>query len=207
MQKNGKFIWFLLVICLVLYNVFAIINLYNKSKIATLCSENWQKSQLKNLDLTNYFFERERRCVESENFLLSGQITLKDMVGNSLPLREKLEQSPILFFRFWGSNCQTCIDREIQRMVRHLTEVDPNKVIILVSGKDVNDLSYFKKVNRVKFEIFLVEKGDIKIPMEQYNIPYLFILSPSGFTNSVFIPERNENKLSEQYYSLIKKIL
>ena len=162
---------------------------------------------MKNIDLTNYFFERERRCIESENFLLSEQITIKDMVGNFHPFSEKLKRSPILIFRFWGSNCQTCIDTEIQRMVQSLTEVDPDKVIILVSDKNVNDLSYFKKVNRVKFEILLVEKEDIKIPMEQYNIPYLFILSPDGFINSVFIPERNENKFSEQYYSLIKKIL
>lgn len=207
MPKNEKFTCYLLVICLIIFNVWAFVNLNNKTKLISLCSENWEKSQLKNIDLTNYFIERERRCVESDNFSLSGRLILKDLQGNSLLLQEKLSQPPILLFRFSGSNCQTCIDKEIKRIVQYLNDVNPVKVVILVSDKDINELNYFKKVNGIKFEIFLVEKEEINIPMEQYNIPYLFILSPEGFTNSVFIPERNENKFSEQYYNIIKKVL
>jgi peroxiredoxin len=173
----------------------------------SLCSENLGKNQQKNIELTDYFIEREKRCVESENFLLSGQIILRDLDGNSLLLKEKLNQSPILFFRFQGSNCQTCIDIEIKRIAGELRDVNPDKVVILVSDKDVNDLNYFKKINGIKFGIFLIEKEDLRIPMEQYNIPYLFILSPDGFVSSVFIPERNERKFSEQYYGVIKALL
>ncbi len=207
MQKSEKFIWYLLTTALFVCNVFAFINLYKKDRLISICTDNWQKSQNKNITLINNFIEWERKCVESENFPLSDQLILKDLEGNSYLLKEKLNQSPILFFRFSGTNCETCIDLEIQRMTQYLSDVKHDKVVILASDKNVDELSYFKKINGIKFEIFLVEKEDIRIPLEQYNIPYLFTLSPDGFTNTVFIPERNESKFSEQYYNLIRKLL
>ena len=92
-------------------------------------------------------------------------------------------------------------------MVKYLNNVNPSKIIILVSDKDIKDLNYFRKVNGIDFEIFLVEKDKILIPMEKYNIPYFFVLTSDGCTNSVFIPEKNENRFSEQYYNIIKKVI
>ncbi len=92
-------------------------------------------------------------------------------------------------------------------MTEFLRDLSPEKVVILVSDKNLQDLSYLKKVKKINFEIYLVKKEEIIIPLEQYNIPYSFILTPEGFINSVFIPELNEKKFSEQYYTLIKSIL
>jgi len=196
-----------LVSILVIGNIFIVLKINKKNQTIATCAKNWQKCTEKNEYLINYFIEREKKCIESENFHISELIELKGLDDNVYPLSEKLNKSPILVFRFTGSQCQTCINTEIERMTEFLRDLSPEKVVILVSDKNLQDLSYLKKVKKINFEIYLVKKEEIIIPLEQYNIPYSFILTPDGFINSVFIPELNEKKFSEQYYTLIKSIL
>lgn len=206
-MEGRKTFWFLLIILILGCNVLILINQNKKNSQISIFKANWQKSEQRNTTLIDYFLEREKKCIESENINLFGQLIIKDLYDNEYFLKDKLDQSPKLFFRFSASNCQTCIDIEMQRLVRHLAKVDPLKVIVLASDKNIKDLNYLKKVNNINFQIFIVKKEQVFIPLEKYNIPYLFLLTANRVTSSVFIPERNESRFSEQYYSIIEDIL
>lgn len=71
----------------------------------------------------------------------------------------------------------------------------------MASYTNERDLYSFKKSNKLDINIYNVNY--LGIPIEDMNVPYLFVLTENRIINSLFIPIKENTRLTKRYYKLI----
>ncbi len=69
------------------------------------------------------------------------------------------------------------------------------------------DLEYLKKINHINFEIYHIEREQLRLPINEYKIPFLFLITQEGLVFSVFIPELYEERFSDDYYEHVRNLI
>ncbi|QGY47918.1 hypothetical protein GM418_30960 [Maribellus comscasis] len=194
--KIRRSIFILFVIIFISGNLYVIYNISQKNRVIS----SYQKIRVDSESLFNFFVDREVKGFESENWMLNPQTMIFNINGDSCTLGDKSSFCPLLVFRFSAQNCRSCIDTELERIKKNLM-VDNQNVMIVASGKTERELSLLKAYNSLDYDFYYFKEDTLDIPIDKYNIPYLFLLNCDGRVSSVFLPVLDNDYLSEQFYN------
>lgn len=208
MNKNIS-IWHTSILCVLILgsNIYLLTIIFIKNKELSTCVSKKDILTKNKNNIKDYFLERNYKSTTSEGLFVSDTITVEGLNNKRYRLLQLIDNSFSLIFRFDESNCKTCVETEIERLKEYIVDIDEGNVLILVSGMNVRDVKYFKLANNINFAMYLIAKTQLNLPLEEYNIPYIFLLSSSGLTRSVFIPELYEKRFSDDYYEHVKKLM
>lgn len=140
--------------------------------------------------------------------LESGSVKLNDCIlysytGNQITyLHEIVEKSHVLVLRFSETNCNICIDTEVENLLKFSKKVDSVNIVLI--GSYSNERARWMR--KSKFKIFNLRDQVLGLPLDDQNVPYYFILDEDLSAKSVFIPFKELPGLTEKYFELIYKI-
>ena len=104
-----------------------------------------------------------------------------------------------IVLRFTELNCSTCIDEDIELLNKYVNEIGQSNLIIFSTFKNLRSLLSFKENHKLKIQIFNIE--ELKLPIEQANVPYFFWLDSTLTVSNVFIPQKEFPELSEIFFN------
>jgi len=144
-----------------------------------------------------------------EKSLLSSGLILKDIyVTNEQGVKVRLntlfnKRIPKLVLRYSEINCMTCVDSCLVYIDKYKSIIGIENIIILASYHRQQDVNIFKRISKVRFEVYNTNKSRIGLPAEKSNSPFLFVSDQTLVAQSVFFPEKTLPKLTEMYFQTI----
>lgn len=192
---------------MIITNIYLLININKKNKQLDSCVNTCNTAKAKEKKLKNYFIERDKRSISSEGLFITDSLRIKGINQTAYSLSELIEEPFSLIFYFEESHCRTCIEEELSRMNEYFGDSEKNNILILISGMNERNVKYLKKSNQINFGVYQIEPNKLKLPINKFGIPFLFVLSPNGKVHSLFIPELYEKEFSNNYYSHVKTLL
>lgn len=159
--------------------------------------------------------QRDKQIMEgylSHYFLLNSEIMgvkINDLEceteKSNLSLSNLVKDKPILIYRYSDTSCQPCIDEHLILLKKNFKESDP--IIILGSFQSRKYYLIIKK-NKVRdFVLYSIPINSLNIDIDQYGLPYCFILHPNMKISNVFIPDQNNPEYTRQYFEAVKRFL
>lgn len=108
-----------------------------------------------------------------------------------------------LIFRYSELNCSTCIDAQIQNLNEFAKLIGVHNILLLTTYQNDIYMQRFRKVNKIKFEILNIDQDSV---LADIGVPYFFILTSKEMRiQSMFIPQKEEPKLTYDYLQLIRE--
>lgn len=126
-------------------------------------------------------------------------------LGDSIALSQLKKKKNTLVLRYSYLNCRSCVDNAIARLLEFTNQNDDIDVLLLGSYQNNKDLKIFKQINKNVANVYMIKH--LEVPIEDENIPYLFILDEDMQILDLFIPRKEIPELTREYLEKIKKIL
>ncbi|WP_308990454.1 hypothetical protein QLS71_003090 [Mariniflexile litorale] len=201
-MKNIKI---LVILILIVFNGLLIYKL-NLSNGAFVKTKELLKNQIiKNTDLIHTMKLDENNFLiskESEDLVLDKDVKLITLKGDTILAKEVFKQDNIVL-RYSILNCKECIDAELNILINNNSSFS-NEVCLIAYHINRRDMSVFyeelkKKGLTTNVKFFLTSNKGLKIPLENYEIPYYFHIDSNLKMNNFYIPNKDKPKLSEYY--------
>lgn len=138
-------------------------------------------------------------------YKLSPQMYFYTELGDSIALSQLKKKKNTLVLRYSYLNCRSCVDNAIARLLEFTNQNDDIDVLLLGSYQNNKDLKIFKQINKNVANVYMIKH--LEVPIEDENIPYLFILDEDMQILDLFIPRKEIPELTREYLEKIKKIL
>lgn len=102
---------------------------------------------------------------------------------------EVLPSEGALIVRLSDDQCSSCIDQLLFEIRKHLADIGPDNLIVMYSSKrdrQINQGFRLRLLDPVKF-INVPDNMEVT-PLDQFRIPYLFLINASGEVQASFLP-------------------
>lgn len=144
--------------------------------------------------------------IQTEGTLIDKNTAILDTAEHELMVHDLFggrTRDSILIFRFSKFDCDVCIKETIPILKKAFGE-QPDRVLLLVDGMSPRDFRIKYKDANILFPTYFIKEG-LKLPLENKNIPFFFILDKTRFSASkLFLP----NKLyPQQTRAYLKNVL
>lgn len=110
---------------------------------------------------------------------------------------------PLLILKISKNNCGSCIQEQILR----LQDSNISNILIFAHFETERERYFFNKEFGAMFNIIFMDNNSLIETLDDNNAPYLFIVDDDLSTRLHFIPQRGKNKLTDEYYQLVSKIV
>ncbi len=113
---------------------------------------------------------------------------------DTLNLLENIHQETLVF-RFSAESCDVCVNFVISRLKNAFPDYAKNQRIMLI-GSELNPRvkeGYYGK------NTFSFIGGDMGLPAEKYNVPFLFIIDEDRISKMGFVPDKAYPELTDSY--------
>ena len=147
----------------------------------TISGKYWLESETDNQRLID--------CILQQNGNKQDSLFLHEIIGNA----------PKLLLRFKETNCDVCIQNELENLIRLASKVDTTNIILLGSFSN----SRARWMRKSSFKIYNIGNQELGLSLDKENIPYYFILDKDFNAKSVFIPFKEFPDLTNKYFELI----
>lgn len=145
--------------------------------------------------------ESNLRIIKEFNFD-PDQILLNEQ-GKEIPIKKVLNGESKLVFRFSDDECSSCYEQEF----KNLKSINLNKsdVIVLAKLTSINALQILKKNLKIPFLIYSLNTINSSNNINQdLHIPFYFVLDTNLISKFLFIPHRDFENFSKDYYRSIE---
>ncbi len=146
----------------------------------------------KRLMLSNIFkneYSQINNCVLFDN---NDSVRLVDIIVNK----------PVLVLRCSVYNCPACVHHIVNKLKEHFSDYTKNPSIIVIY--DSENMRYSKDICE-KTAYVTNKRNILGLPMENRNMPFLFILDKDMKAKMFFIPDKGMPELTDEYLSILKK--
>ncbi|ADV43356.1 hypothetical protein [Bacteroides helcogenes] len=197
MRKKEYIIIFVLISVLMFCNVYTYLQCKKAHKIQTFLYRLNEESG-RQIGYLNGMKE----CRITELFLngkiIPTNMVVMDMEKHKLNLPDVIKNN-MLILRYSEMHCNVCIDSIIARLNAYKDLIGLNNIILLTTSKSSNYIRQFKKMNKVSFEIYNMDRMADSIFVD-IGMPYLFIYTSNDKRiNNMFIPQKEDSKLTDEY--------
>lgn len=195
-----KITYLAIIILIILNSVLAYKIRSTSNEFIKVCSLLNKKSDKNKVELStfehNFIKENENEYLE-----LDGNLPLVDIAGKTVMAKEIIKANSLVF-RFSETNCESCIDAEINALVKNKDKIKKD-VILIAYYQDKRDLFVFYKDFQNKgltnIKMYLLANNALLIPLDKLNIPYYFCVNSDLTMNNFFIPQKDKPRLSKAY--------
>ena len=126
--------------------------------------------------------------------------------ANEKHLSELINEQPILIYRYAQNNCTPCYEAQVP-LIQELFKEIPQRVVILASYHNWRGFLVSARNNVSEIPIYHIPFDAFDWQMEQYNVPYFFVLHPNMRISNIFVPGEREPELTIRYLESIKRLL
>lgn len=112
------------------------------------------------------------------------------------------KQQYVVVYRYHDTDCEACIHFGMIKLKKLSQHIGNNKIIILVKTPSKRTIELAHNVYNINFPIYIVDS--LPIHLDQFNIPYLFILDKDMQINNLFIPDKTIPKFTDKYINEIQ---
>ncbi|MTI87934.1 MAG: hypothetical protein FH748_08200 [Balneolaceae bacterium] len=196
--------WILLCSVLVLLNIYS---LYQKNEIAEGFNE--ELNTLKTAYESNFqsLLNRMRIQFDNEGIVIDKETELVPDYdeGKKIKLKELVQNKWMLVLNFSEITCKSCVESEIEKIKEISNEIGSENVLILSSYERNSDLLIFKRLNKLNLPIYNRKGENLGLQIDYSNANVFLLNSASYKTELFFIADKEAPKLSEKYYSTVKR--
>ena len=82
-------------------------------------------------------------------------------------------------------------------------EIGSENVLVIASYRRIRDFLLFKRMNQLA-DITIYQTQSLYMPLEQLEVPFLFLLSQDMKAHLIFFPD-SDNQMTLNYYKIIKE--
>ncbi|MDY7396731.1 hypothetical protein UMM65_15895 [Aureibaculum sp. 2210JD6-5] len=204
-MKNNTIILIMLTILLIGFNA----KLLLKAKDQESASNSKYKELQKELEQNekryrnNFHFE-----TQNEQLYLDKNLKLIGIDGDTVFAKNVFNNAKLVL-RYTESNCRMCIDAEHDILIQNANNIKENVAVLSTYDRlrgAFMDAKKLAKSGLKNIEIYLVPYA-LKLPLEQQNIPYYFVVNKNLRVSSLLVPAKEDPKLSMHYVKSILKNL
>lgn len=153
----------------------------------------------------NLFLREDIISIQQGACVLSPQQTLYEESGNSTKLSNITKmKTKYLVLRYSSLSCTPCVDNAIAAIKKFSKENPDINILLLATYQFQKDLKVFKKMNKLFTQVYNVRS--LNLPIENRQIPYLFVLDEELQVLNTFIPRKEIPELTEQYLEKMKEL-
>lgn len=185
-----KYVFFTLFILSILLNVYSGYKIKKHKESGTpthnTLSHNMRINEILN---NNKLLDREQKLVNIE--------------GDTVSLGSVFKGGPKLVIRYSVLNCQVCVDEEMIRLKKLGERIGNENIVILTYYQRFRDVIVFHKKTKNPFPVYFIPDNNLKLPVEEENIPYLFVSDEDCLAKMFFIPEKTMPEISNIYYEQV----
>ncbi|TGV03451.1 hypothetical protein [Flavivirga rizhaonensis] len=198
-MNNVKYIVFIVILLILNAVLIYKLNSYSKgiSKIRPVL--NQYREGLLNFE-QNFVKESE-----NENLILDQNTKFLDIEGNLIKAKDLFKSNSVVL-RYSETNCEACINAEINTLLKNNSDLK-NSIVLIASYRNSRDLYVYYKEYEKKgisnIKMFLLLDKSLNIPIEKLNKPYYFCIDSNLRMSNFFIPQENKPQLSESYLQII----
>jgi hypothetical protein len=193
MKKNSMFS---IIVTLISLLVVCASFLYAQKRIRTE-KENCNRTFYKTTMMLDILLEEKMTLFKNENVVFDSLAVITDLHNKERKMIDIIAGKPKLCLFISSSFCKDCINYI-------LSEVKNNnqRVIIFASGYTNKDLYVFAKDNAFDVNsIYSIET--LNYPIEQLQMPFLFLMYDNGKSSHFFVPRREISDLTIKYFDII----
>ena len=166
------------------------------------------KLQLENKTLENKLLVHKNHIssmLESEGLQLDRNLFLISETFDTLKLKDLVKSQQILIFRYTELNCDDCVNSQVKNIVELINIYKIDQIAFFTNYEEALHLSNFKRLNQLQIKIYKIKNLGINI--ENLNTPYFFLLNKDCKIEHVYIPDKNNNELTQSFFKLISSEL
>lgn len=170
-----------------------------KVKTSTQYSSHVNNSNNLNSSLQNNYME----TINSSEISLSHGILVNTSSNDTV----LLQNSPTaLIFYIPRENCSVCIEEELSGLqTRFPKEFSEGRKILII--REIENYRFWKVFeNQINHKVLKLIHGLESIPLYEKQIPFYFILDKNNLVKDVFIPDKNQVQLHNNYFDLVSRV-
>lgn len=204
MKKKEYVLIYLLILLLVFSNIYSYVRFRNLRKIQSFLYELKKESDVK---IGRFEALKDYRLYE---MMLNGKRVLSssyvaDMSGCRKRLTDVIHKNTLVL-RYSDMSCDVCVDSIVNKLNLYKDSIGSKNIILLASSQNMNYIRKFKKINRINFDVYILNKV-LDSMFVDIGMPYLFIYSSGNERmNNTFIPQKEDLRVTEKYlHSILVK--
>ncbi len=196
-MKNKYLI--VVVIVLVVVNLINLEKIYNNKADSNFLLKTFQ-NKLKSDSITmTGLMNNQMFLSQNTYFNICPNFKLLTETGKEVLLSDLCGGNNKLIFRYNEFTCQTCIYREMLNLMTLSEKIGKSNIIVLASYKNKRDFIINKMANKIDLPIYNVPLKSFDNTIENFNIPYLFIIDKQFTAKNIFLPDNDLQNLTDLY--------
>jgi len=198
-----KKIFIILLFILIVFNILALIKITiqnNEMKEVLFLNSQCDSISTNRKYLNDLFRNKLVYSFKSVSKNISDTTLIIDKNNKKINIKALITSSPKLIFRYSVANCRDCINRII-KLIKKENNLGINQNLIGMG--DYVNVNTLKGEVEVFFPIYLVNY--LPIEAEQLKTPYFFMLDENLEIKNLFIPDENDEEMTEIYLKEIQR--
>lgn len=151
--------------------------------------------------------QEQEVLIKNEGCTIPDTITIRDLKGRKIKMDSLVAKSPCMVLYFSSLYCNDCVNYALSLIKSTIIDknVDVN-ILIFSSGYMLRDLYVFARSNEFD-ETCFYNVNSLHIPIEELNVPFIFIIDDRKMPVHFFIPRKEVPQQSEKRLILIAELL
>ena len=171
------------------------------STIANIHKEGLTNKEKQLADTEKLYENNIIATKENENLKLNKELKLITIEGDTIFAKDAFKNNNLIL-RYSVLNCGDCVDAEFKNLERFARKFT-NRITIITYHERIRGLIMdYKKLQELGLDnvtVYMLPNNQLSVPLEKHNIPYYFHITPDLTIHNVFIPLKEQPKLSEYY--------
>lgn len=203
---NKKYISIIIFLVLVLTVLFYIIFAYKyrmqeKDKVIQDTAEKKNICEsTRRVIISNTFLQFETTASKIEDFIISS-----NGESQKKKLSDYFSGNNQLVLRYNKDNCSSCIDHSLEALLEYKDAIGIDNILIIATVKNNRKLKAFiDKFENLNIQIINTD-SEINLPIEEYNIPYFFMMNKDLKIKMLFVPIKELPDNTARYLDIISE--
>lgn len=133
-------------------------------------------------------------------------LSLRDTSNSNFTLSTLIDKGNKIIFRVSDTFCSSCVDSGIESLVKNLSDVELEHVLIIGSFVETADFLEFARSKQLPCGMFRT-KESINIHAEELGFPYFVLVDEEAKILSCFIPNSSYPSYNNDFFVGIKHLI
>lgn len=145
--------------------------------------------------------------IPSDHKLVSAKTLVKTPEGQSRSLKELVGNKPRLILRYSHIDCEVCVDSVVSQIHRITKREKLPELLILTDIYTERDFLIKTRNKKYAFATYGLPGTNLGLPLENKNLPFLFVLTPDFKATKIFVPFKEVPYQTTEYLKEIFRYL
>jgi hypothetical protein len=150
--------------------------------------------------------EDQKILLENECCILDTSLCFVNLKNQTIPINSLPLTGRYLVLFFSSDHCSDCVNYGLSQIKTLILDNGIDKVLLFASRYQLRDLYVFAHSNKFS-DSMVYNIESLKIPIEQINQPFMFLLDDELTVSHFFIPRKEIPEHTNYYLGIVKFIM